>query len=489
MTRTRPRAGQRMVFVVLTTAVGAYGLLQSLILPVLPTIQLGLHTSQTAVTWVLTAYLLSASVFTPILGRVGDIVGKDRMLVVTLGVLAVGSLVAALATSITVMIIARVIQGVGGAVIPLAFGIIRDEFPRERVAGAVGTAASLVAVGAGLGIVLAGPIVNAFDYHWLFWIPTVIVVLAAVAAHLFVPESPIRTPGRPNLLAGALLSGWLVALLVAVSEGPVWGWGSGRVLGLFAVSVVITAGWMWVEARSSEPLIDMRMMRVTAVWTTNLVAFLFGFGMYSVFVFLPEFLQTPRSTGYGFGASVTQSGLFIVPQSVAMLVLGLQTGRLTAAFGSKMVVVGGSILGIVPYFMLAFAHSQRWEIYLASTLLGVSVGAVFSAVSSLIVEAVPAEQTGVASGMNANIRTIGGAIGSGVVASVVTSHTVSGGLPREAGYTLGFAALGVAAIIAAVAALLIPTARRTTQNDAVVLPAARTARHRSAQPVSPRSGR
>src|SRR6195952_5114163 len=195
MSSTTRRPHYQATFAVLALSVAAYALLQSLVTPVLSTLQVDLHTTQNTVTWVLTAYLLSASIFTPIMGRVGDMIGKEKVLVATLVALAVGSLLAAIATNVGVMIVARVIQGVGGGVVPLAFGIIRDEFPKEKVSGAVGVIASLAAVGAGLGIVLAGPIVDALDYHWLFWFPMALTIIAAVATHFLVPESPVRSPG------------------------------------------------------------------------------------------------------------------------------------------------------------------------------------------------------------------------------------------------------------------------------------------------------
>src|ERR1700722_14757019 len=226
---TETRRSYQATYAVLAVAVGGYALLQSLVIPVLPTIQAGLRTSQNTVTWVLTAYLLSAAIFTPIVGRLGDMYGKERLLVVVLIALTIGSLMAAVASSMPLMIVARVVQGVGGGVLPLAFGLIRDEFPKEKVMGAVGVIAALAAAGAGLGIVLAGPIVGALNFHWLFWIPMIILTLAAVAAYVVVPESRVRTPGRISWLAGALLSGWLVALMLAVSEAPTWGWASGKV--------------------------------------------------------------------------------------------------------------------------------------------------------------------------------------------------------------------------------------------------------------------
>src|SRR5690242_1457320 len=455
-------AGARpaVTFGVLALGVAAFALLQSLVIPVLTTVQHQLHTSQAAVTWVLTAYLLSASVMTPILGRIGDMAGKKRVFVLTLAALAVGSLLAAVASSITVMIIARVIQGVGGGMVPVAFGIIRDEFPVSKVAGAVGALASLTAVGAGLGIVIAGPIVNALDYHWLFWLPLILTVAAAAAAMIFVPESPVRTPGRISWLPAVLLSGWLVALLVALSQAPSWGWKSGRVMGLLAAAVVLAAAWIAAELRAATPLIDMKMMRRTAVWTNNLVSLLLGVGMYATFAFLPEFVQTPSAAGYGFGASITQSGLMLLPSSVTMFVTGMFTGRLTAWLGGKVLVVAGCLTGAAAMAILAFAHDQQWQIYASNALMGVGFGLAFSAMSALIVMAVPASQTGVASGMNANIRTIGGSIGSAAMASIVTSSLAATGLPLESGYTTGFAAMTGALVLAAGAGLLIPAVRR-----------------------------
>jgi MFS family permease len=357
------------------------------------------------------------------------------------------------------MILARALQGVGGGVIPLAFGIIRDEFPREKVAGAVGMIAALIAVGGGLGLVLAGPIVNSLDYHWLFWIPGGVVAAAAVATQLVIPESPVRTPGKISWLAAVLLSAWLVALLLGVSQAPGWGWGSSSVIGLLVASVVLAVGWVAVELRSAQPLIDMRMMRIPAVWTTNLVALLFGVGLYSIFAFLPEFLQTPSAAGYGFSASITESGLIVLPMSASMFVFGVLSGRLSDRFGAKFVLVVGSAVSVAPLLMLAFAHSAVWEIAVATLLLGVGFGLAFSAMSNIIVDAVPSHQTGVASGMNANIRTIGGSIGAAVMASIVTSHALPSGLPKESGYTAGFTMLGAALVLAALAGVLIPKLR------------------------------
>jgi EmrB/QacA subfamily drug resistance transporter len=459
MTVTATRRNYKATYAVLAVAVGGYALLQSLVIPVLPTIQAGLHTSQNTVTWVLTAYLLSASIFTPIMGRLGDMFGKERLLVLTMVALTVGSLLAALADSITIMIIARVIQGIGGGVLPLSFGLIRDEFPKEKVTSAVGVIAALAAAGAGLGIVLAGPIVEVLSYHWLFWIPMVILAGGAVAAHLVIPESEVRIPGRISWPGVFLLSGWLVALILGISEAPTWGWGSEKVIALIVAALALGVVWVVVEARSSHPLIDMQMMRLPTVWTTNLVAVLLGVGQYALLAFLPEFMQTHSSAGYGFGLSVTRSGLILLPLSVVMFAFGMVSGPLAKRYSAKAVLAAGLIISIPTYVLLTVANTQQWEILIAMALMGAGFGLAYSSMSALVVEAVPASQTGVASGMNANIRTIGGSIGSAVMSSIVTSGVHTGQLPVKSGYTHGFLLLVIASIAAAAAGMVVPRVR------------------------------
>jgi predicted MFS family arabinose efflux permease len=344
--------------------------------------------------------------------------------------------------------------------LPVGFGIIRDEFPADKVAGTVGVLAALLAVGGSLGIVLAGPIVNALSWRWLFWLPAIVTVIATVAAVMFVPQSPVRSPGTISWLPAILMSGWLVLLLVPLSEASDWGWASPAVLGMLAAAVLLAAIWVWSELRATSPLIDMKMMRLPAVWTNNLVALLIGVGLYAMFAFLPEFVQTPSSAGYGFGASITSSGLMLLPSGVTMFVAGLYAGALTRRYGGKVLVVAGCLIGCVAMAMFAFAHSQQWEIYVATGILGIGFGLAFSAMSANVVSAVPAEQTGAATGMNANIRTIGGSIGAAVMASIVTAKLEPSGLPAGSGYTTGFGVMAAVLVVAALAGALIPSQRR-----------------------------
>ncbi|NYJ03986.1 MFS transporter [Petropleomorpha daqingensis] len=454
------RSSPRLVLLVLSAAVAAFAVLQSLVTPVLPTLRAALHTDPSTVTWVLTAWLLAAAVATPVLGRVGDMVGKHRMLVWALAVIAVGLLVSALAPTVGVLIAGRVLQGAGGAVFAVSFGILRDEFPRERLATAVGALSSVIAVGSGLGTVLAGPVVDAFGWRWLFGIPFVLVVVIAVLAARFVPASPVRTPGRVNLAAAALLTGWLLALLLPLSLGHTWGWASPRTIGLLVLAVVLFAGWVGLELRSRTPLIDVRMLQLPAVRTTNAVALLFGAAMFGVFAFLPQFVQVPAASGYGFGDSVTVAGLVLLPMLVTMAVGGALSGRLTAVLGPKPQLVASSLLGLVACLGLAFLHGAQWQLAVAGGVFGIGAGVGYAAITMLIVANVPSAQTGAANGMSANVRTIGGALGTAVLSSLLAGGVDATGLPVESAFTAAFLVLAGASLVAALLALRVPSPAR-----------------------------
>src|SRR3954449_7835725 len=280
MTHAPDRQHPMLTLAVLATAGLAFALLQSLVAPALPEIQKDLGISETTATWILTSYLISASVATPIVGRLGDMYGKERFLLVSIGRMAGGVGISALASSAGPMILGRVVQGAGGGIFPLAFGIIRDEFPRERVPGSIGLMSTIMGVGGGAGIVLAGVIADNLSYHWLFWIPLVVIAFSAFATWRWVPESPIKSPGRVDWTGAALLAAGLVLVLIGVSETSTWGWGSPRTMGVIVGGVAILAWWVRVEARAADPLVDMDVMRIRGAWTTNVVAVLVGFGMY-----------------------------------------------------------------------------------------------------------------------------------------------------------------------------------------------------------------
>jgi MFS family permease len=458
--RTHPT----LILAVLSLGGLAYAMLSSSVVPALPTLQHALHTSETGVTWLLTAYLLSASVGTAILGRLGDMYGKERLLLVTLVILAAGTLLAAVSSSLGVMILARFIQGASGGIFPLAFGIVRDEFPRQKVPGSIGLLSAIRGAGAGVGIVLSGVIVEHLNYHWLFWIPLLATIVAAVATWRFIPESPIRVPGRINWLAAALMTAGISTVLLAISQTSSWGWGSARTLGLILLGVIISIAWIAVEVRSRNPLIDMTMMRIRGVWTTNLAAFLLGAGMYSSFIVLPQFAQLPKSTGFGFGSSVVVSGLYLLPSTIGMTIFGLSAGRISRRFGSRAALLAGTAFTTSSFALLAVAHSHPYDLLIAAGLLGVGIGLAFAALGNLIVQAVSNRQTGVASGMNTVMRTLGGALGGQLSATFIASHTAHG-QPTVSGFTETFLMATGFLLVCLLAGALVPRGRTEEANQ------------------------
>jgi len=447
-----------VILTVLLLAGLAYAVLSSAVIPALPTIQHDLHTTETGVTWVLTGFLLSASVGTAIIGRLGDMYGKERLLLYTLLVLAAGTLLAAVANSLAVLIVARVIQGVAGGIFPLSFSIARDEFPPDRVAGSIGVISAILGIGGGAGLVLGAVIVEHLSWHWLFWMPLVVTLLAAFCTWRFVPESPVRTPGHVNWPAAALMSIGISCVLIAIAQTTVWGWGGTRTIALFAAGAIVIATWIWVEVHSREPLIDMTMMRIRGVWTTNLVAFLLGAGMYASFIVYPQFAQLPKSTGFGFGASIVVSSLYLLPSAFGMGVLGTFAGRVATRFGSKSALIAGTGITAAAFGWLVVAHGHPYDMLISSTLLGIGIGLAFAALGNLIVQAVPPSQTGVATGMNTVMRTLGGALGGQLSATFIVDHQANG-FPTVTGFEDTFVMATAFLVVCMLAGLLVPGRR------------------------------
>jgi EmrB/QacA subfamily drug resistance transporter len=456
------RLHPNITLAILSVSGFAYSMLSSAVVPALPTIQHSLHTSETGVAWLLTGYLLSASVGTAIIGRLGDMYGKEHVLVWTMVILGVGTVLAGLANSLPLLITARVVQGVAGGIFPLAFGIIRDEFPREKVAGGIGLISAILGVGGGVGIVAGGLIAEHLSWHWLFWMPLLLIIPAAFCTWRYVPESPIRVPGRINWLAAVLMSIGISVTLIAVSETTTWGWGSARTIGLLLAGLAVCAVWVFVEARSEVPLVDMTMMRIRGIWTTNLTTFLLGAGMYSSFIVFPRFAQLPRSTGFGYGASVVQSGLYLLPSTIGMVIVGSFAGKIALRFGSKNATIAGSLFTALAFGFLAVAHAHPYDMLISSSLLGIGIGLAFAALGNLVVEAVSPAQTGVAGGINTVMRTIGGALGGQLAATFIADHTAHG-FPTVTGFTDTFVMATAFLVVCALAAVLVPGRRRAAE--------------------------
>lgn len=457
-----PRQHYNVTLAFLALAGLAYALQQTMIVPALPTLQRDLHTTTAWATWLLTAFLLVSAVATPVLGKLGDQYGKERFLLISLAVFLVGCVAAIFAWNIWSLIAFRAIQGFGGAVFPLSFAIVFDEFPSDKVGSGVGLVSAVLGVGGGLGLVLSGALVEYGSWRWLFIVGAIVVAIATVGVWRFVPESPVKTPSKLDPLGGVLLSATLVAFLLALTEGPDWGWHSGRVVVLFAATVVLAFAWVRTELRVEAPMVDIRMMMERTVLYTNLTAIFTGFAMFGAFVLLPSFMQTKPggSVHYGFGLSPTHVGLYLLPGGVLGFVAGPAAGRLGTRYGSRLPLITGMILAAIGIAVLALFHAHPIEISLGMVFIGIGVPFAFAAMAKLIVDAVKPTETGVATGMNTVMRTVGSVIGGQVGAAIVSADTISGShIPAESAYVAAFWVSAAVAIVGAVLARFIPERR------------------------------
>jgi MFS family permease len=309
-----------------------------------------------------------------------------------------------------------------------------------------------------LGIVVAGPILHHLGYHWLFWIPLGVMLVALVTAAVVVPASSERALGQLRWRAAALFSASLAGLLLAVSKAPDWGWLSPATLGLAAAAVVLAAAWLADERRAAHPFIDTELVTRGGLRWANLAAFLSGWAMFSGFVLLPQYLQEPVSTGFGFGLSVTEAGLYLLPWTFLLLVASVVGGPLSVRFGAKWPLAAGAAAGFAGFAVLLADRSETWEIAVASGVIGFGVGLAFSSLPNLIVESVPLTDTGAATGANLIVRNIGGLIGTQVAISLVAATAGTGGSASEEGFVVAFT-ISAVALAATVGASVVAPAR------------------------------
>ncbi len=299
------------------------------------------------VTWLVTAYFLVASIATPIFGRLGDMFGKERYLAVSLALFAAGSVVCAVGDSLALMIVGRGLQGMGGGVFPLSFGIVRDEFPRERVPSGIALLGAVAGIGGAIGLPLGGLLADQVGFHWIFWLSAAMGVVSTIAIVKFVPESPVRTPGKLDLAGAGILAVGLSGVLIGISRANDWGWGSTKTLGLIAAGLVVLALFVQFERRHDQPLINMRTMARRPVLTTNLSTLLVGFGLFGTFVLVPQLAELPEATGYGFGLNATVAGLLMAPGGLMMILVAPLVGRIGERSGSKLPLVVGCLVAAV----------------------------------------------------------------------------------------------------------------------------------------------
>ena len=454
------RPHPRRTLLVLTLPALAYSLAQTMLVPAFTDIERELKVTAADVTWLLTAYLVSAAVFTPLFGRLGDMVGKRRMLVVSVGAFAAGNLLSAAGGTYALVLGGRVVQGIAGGMFPLVFGILRDEFPPEGVGAAIGFVSSTLGIGGGVGLLLGGSMVDALGYSSIFWLGAVVSVISIVAILALVPESPNRVPGRTDWGGAVLLSIGLVVGLLGVSQGPVWGWSDARVVALLVAGPVVLVGFFVVQRRTVEPLVDVRTLSSRPVLLTNLATLLVGFGMFGAYVLVPQIVEAPTSTGYGFGGSATHAGLLMLPGSVCMFFFGPVSGTLGTKYGHQWALALGAVLSAAGLGLLSAFHGSDAEVLVFFTVVTLGIAFAFAAMPNLIVASVPVTQTGQATGFNAVVRSVGSSIGTEVTAVIVASSIAAGSLlPRDSGFVTAFALCSGVSLVAAVLAFLVPAAR------------------------------
>ncbi|MFD9302042.1 MFS transporter [Streptomyces sp. NPDC060048] len=461
---TAPDSGYRnetVIVFALSLAAMVVSMMQTLPVPILGLIRSDLGTTTANVSWVTTATLLSAAVFTPLLGRFGDQHGKKPTLVAVLGVMVAGSVIAALASSLPLLILGRVLQGAATAIFPLALSVLREEVRPHKLPGAMALVSGTLAFGSGLALVATGLLTSGADadYRNAFWMATGFAVLALLAVLFLVPATRHKTGGRTDVLGALTLGIALLLLLLPISQGHEWGWASGRTLGSFAGAALMTAVWVITELKVREPLVDMRMFVHRPVLMANLAGILVGFGMFANFLGVSYLVQMPEAlTGYGFDASILRASVeFLLPGAIVSLLASPVGGQLVRHRGPRVALAMAAGLGAVGFGWLALDHGHSASVIGAGLVVGAAVSFGYAAMPAVIMASVPPHQSGIANGINSISRSTGSAIGSAIVTTILASKTIEHlpagvpALPAESGFTLTFAigavAFGLVAVI------------------------------------------
>ncbi|RIJ70349.1 MFS transporter [Nakamurella silvestris] len=437
-----------------------------MIAPLLPELPALTHSSSANVSWLLTTTLLTGAIATPLLGRMGDMYGKKRMLMITLAVLAAGSLTCALSSDLAVLIIGRGLQGAALAVIPLGISILRDELPPARVIGAVALMSSTLGVGAAVGLPVAALIVQGAGWHTMFWACAAFAAVAVLCVHFVVPESGRRSAGQFDFLGALGLATMLTCLMLAINKGGDWGWTAPRTLGLLIGAVAIGLVWGRYELRTPTPMVDLRVSARPAVLLTNLAAFLIGFAFYANALTTAQLVQEPTSTGYGIGATMLVSSLCLLPGGICMALFSPVSARISARHGAKSALALASGVLALGYVVRIFTSGGIAMIIVGATVVSIGTALAYSALPTLIMGSVPVSETGAANGMNTLVRTIGQTVCAAVavlVLSHVTSTRSGRELPSLAAYLTIFGIAAAVSLAALVATLLIP--RRKGEGD------------------------
>ncbi|MFF0183928.1 MFS transporter [Streptomyces sp. NPDC005244] len=439
--------------------------MQTLLVPVIKDLPALLGTAPSNATWVLTSTLLAGAVATPIMGRLGDLFGKRRMLLTSLSIMVVGALVSALTSALLPMIVGRSLQGFAMGAIPLGIGLMRDMLPREKLGSAMALMSSSIGVGGGLALPAAALVAQHANWHALFYGAAALGVISIVLTLLVVPESPMRAQGTFDVLGAIGLSIGLVLFLLPITKGSDWGWTAPTTLGLFGASVAVLLLWGVMELRLQAPLVDLRTTARPAVLFTNLASIMVGVSFYVVSLVLPQLLQLPKSTGYGLGQSMVSAGLLVMPLGLTMMVTAPVYARLSAKYGPKVTLILGMVIIGIGYGAGLGLMSAAWQSLVIAVVLGAGIGLAYSSLPALIIGSVPASETGAANGLNTLMRSIGTSVSSAVIGMVLANtanHVGGAAIPTMHGFRVSFMIATGAVAVGLVMALFLPRQRQAS---------------------------
>lgn len=428
MSARAPAADRATLVVAILAFTGlTVSVMQTLVVPLLPHLPGILGASPEDSTWVLTITLMVGAVCTPIGGRLGDMIGKRRMLMIATTAMVVGSVLCAFATSLLPMLVGRALQGMSLGSIALGISLMRDVLPRERLGSAVALMSATLGIGGAAGLPLSALVAEKLSWHYLFVGSAVLGALAFLAVAFLIPESAVRSGGSFDALGATVLSALLVAMLFGFTKTASWGWGDWRVLGCFALAVVLAVVFVQVERRVPHPMVDITVTMGRTVRYTNLASVLVGFAMYTCNLVITQLLQAPTSTGYGFGQSMIVAGLFAAPMGFLMMAISPFAARLITLRGARFSFLAG--IAVIGFAFLAgvFLIHAAWELIIVSMLVGAGVALSYAAAPTLIMGSVPQTQTAAANSVNTLSRSIGTSLASAVHGSILAAaFTVAG---------------------------------------------------------------
>ncbi|MFC7827854.1 MFS transporter [Streptomyces sp. NPDC057375] len=426
------------------------GALESVVSPTIPLLERELDMSQSEGALLSIVLLITGALVTPLAGKFGDRYGGKKVLIRLMAVVSVGGTVSALAPNLPVLLLGQVLQGAMIGALPLSFIVVRKHLPAGESKVAIGVVSGLFVGGGMVGMLSAGPVAEQLSRHWMFALPTIAVVGATLLVNRLMPaDPPGRTDGAgidwPGLL---LLSGMLVTLMLVLALAPE---AASQPLVLVALVLVLAAfvtGWVRVERRAASPMIDLRMLARPAIWKACVLTFVICLGTAMAVYLVPQLLDE-RGDGYGFGASATEIGFFLLPGAVAATLAGPLGGLGDRRFGSRAVVTTGVVMMAVALVALAAVHSEVWHLVVGKALIALANGLCVTAMMTSTATAVDRDDTGIATSLILVSRVLGYAVGGQLGGALLTAATPSGSeVAAESAYVTGFVVAGVVTSLA-----------------------------------------